>query len=413
MRRKLELNEFGTQDGYVELEALAERAAMGDNNALYNLCEKVAGSIFYHAKYMLGNEMDAEDVTQNVLLRMCEKIGGLREVKAFRAWLCGIEINETRRYIALRAKHKDIVNIEDFSELLSDEHAERIPQAQMDCKGVNSDVMEIVSNLPGRQREAVMLRYYNDLNISEVAQKMSISHQNASKYLSMARKKIRYELEKMPFSARISAIALLPASSLLSDTFQSAAANFDPASASSVLNALALCQQYIFGSSADVIAVSTGAVVTTFAAFKATFGLALGTLSTIFVAGALVLGITLGGVVTDKNDLAQQPDIEGKIVFAGGEAYRGTDRVNPRQAWLRVEGDDNGVTVVEWWVTEAESEDVLYGGPGEDIGDVLSAIRESGEPGEYNLFFRFKDETGSIFKILGNFYISEVNEDEK
>jgi len=268
---------------YAEIEALAAKAALGDKNALYSLCEKLAGSIFFRAKCMLGNEMDAEDVTQNVLLRMCESIHALREAKAFRAWVCGIEINETRRFVAQHARHGEIVNIEDYLELLCENHADRLPQAYMEYQGLNNEVMEIISHLPVRQREAVMLHYYDEMNINEVAHVMGISHQNASKYLALARKKIKTELEKAPGIERISAITYLPMSALVSDTFQVSAADAGSVSAPWVQGALAMCQQCVFETSAEMAAVTAGALESAVAAFRLSYAAIMGSLSMFFI----------------------------------------------------------------------------------------------------------------------------------
>jgi len=402
------MDESALQTKNEELEALAQKASHGDSNALYSLCEKVAGSIFYHIKYMLGNDMDAEDVTQNVLLRMCERIGDLREAKAFRAWLGGIKINETRRHIALHAKYGNILNLEDHIDVLSEYHTDNLPDSYLECQAANQDVMEIVSHLPERQREAVVLHYYDDLSINEVARKMSIPHQNVSKYLAIAREKLKREMERKPFMARISAMAFMPASSLLSDTFNSASMGFDPESASCVINALAECQQYIYGDSPEALMATTGAFVTTYLSMKFSFAKVLGALSIFFVIGALALGIMFGGTHTNTVDMIRQPALEGSIIFSGGADLWGTQRVNPAGAELHINGGADNVKVVQWWITTVNSDKILYEGLGGDVGDVLTVLRESGQEGEYSLIFRFSDETGSVYRMLGNFFITEV-----
>jgi len=142
--------------------------------------------------------MDAEDVSQNVLLRVCESIHSLHEPKAFMAWLGSIVVNETRRYIAKLAKRGTIISIDDCAEGLVEDNLDRLPGEGVESRDVSRGVMGIVSNLPVRQREAVILRYFDDLNVSEVAQAMSIPHQSVSRYLDLARKKLRIEFEKQP-----------------------------------------------------------------------------------------------------------------------------------------------------------------------------------------------------------------------
>ena len=180
---------------YEEIEALAKKAIRGDNDALYELCEKHARSILFRAKYMLGNEMDAEDVAQNVLLRVCENIKDLRKPKAFHAWLSRIIVNETRRYMAARTKRGQVEDIDDYMEELVEDDAQLLPGEYLEGLSVHDAIMEIVSRLPARQREAILLHYYDELKVTEVGKAMGIPHQSASRYLLLAREKLRADLE--------------------------------------------------------------------------------------------------------------------------------------------------------------------------------------------------------------------------
>lgn len=182
------------------LEALVKKAMQGNTTALYALCEKCAKSVLFRTKYMLGNEMDAEDVAQNVLLRLCESIRKLRDPKTFRGWLGSIVVNETRRYILEHSKHSNIEQIDDYLEEIYEEDTDALPKEYMETKSHRDAVMEIVLGLPIRQREAVILHYYDELNITEVAVAMSITHQSASQYLSLAREKLKIAVENRPFS---------------------------------------------------------------------------------------------------------------------------------------------------------------------------------------------------------------------
>ena len=198
----LKLESDPRQDDYdkknAELELLVKKAVHGDSKALFSLCEKIAKGVLYRTKYMLGNDMDAEDVSQNVLLRVCENIQSLRNPKAFRAWLSGIVLNETRRYKTESVKRGNVVNIDDYLDGIFEKNVERLPKEATEEKLSNQDIKEIVSHLPARQREAVHLHFYENLKIADVARTMKIPHQCVSKYLTLALKKLRIEVENPP-----------------------------------------------------------------------------------------------------------------------------------------------------------------------------------------------------------------------
>ena len=182
------------------IEALIEVAMKGDGEALHSLCEKMANGILFRVKYLLGNEMDAEDVSQNVLIRMYENIHSLHNSKSFMAWLGGIIVNETRRYASKHSRNKGVVNIEDHMGELAEEDPELVASENRCDDRLHKAIMRIIESLPHRQREAVLLHYYNDLNISEVATEMKIPHQCVSNYLELARKRLKIELDKLPYA---------------------------------------------------------------------------------------------------------------------------------------------------------------------------------------------------------------------
>jgi len=205
---KTESVQTANEKRYAQIEELAGKAMQGDNDALGSLCEMLTRSILFRTKYFLGNAMDAEDAAQNVLLRICEKIQNLQNPKAFSAWVSRIVVNETRNYVKVRAKHETYMDIQDCSDELIEENAGRLPDECAEEKSVRQAVMEIISHLPTRQREALLLHYYDDLKVTEVATAMGIPHQSVSRYLTLAREKLRSELEKAGLDKQFTTVRL-------------------------------------------------------------------------------------------------------------------------------------------------------------------------------------------------------------
>lgn len=180
------------------LEALVAKAVRGDRNSLSDLCEEIARSVLLQMTYILGDKTEAEDVSQEVLIRVCENIRSLRNPKAFKGWLSRIMVNEKNRYLAKHLKFGPMSNIDDHLEYLegvAEEHAEFIPHKFVENEEMSRVIMGILSDLPMRQKEAVILHYYNDLSTTEVAEVMGVTTQSVSKALKIAREKLRNELK--------------------------------------------------------------------------------------------------------------------------------------------------------------------------------------------------------------------------
>ncbi len=144
----------------------------GDADMLYVLCQRIAKGVLFHTAHLLGNQADAEDVSQEVLLRVCEKIGDLRDPETFWGWLGKIITNEANRHLAKNTRHGVVLNIDDYLTNVVEEKIDFLPHEYAENEEFRAFVVKTIDALPVRQREAVFLHYYNGLNVSETAEAM-------------------------------------------------------------------------------------------------------------------------------------------------------------------------------------------------------------------------------------------------
>jgi len=395
-----------------ELDAVVEKAARGDLKALYSLCEKLAEGVLYRARYILGDETGAEDVARDIMLRICENVRTLRDTKSFKTWLGGVVLTEARKHFSKKTRRGNIVSIDDYIGELTETGAVRHPEESTEKEIIRRAVMESISQLPHRQREAVILHYYDELGVTEVAYAMNIPHQSVSRYLALAKKRLASELEDKQYVKAAGVAGLCPVGGVITESFSADAAEFYPANAVWYKNVLAQCHRYILSSSAEAGAAATAVEEKRRRASRLSFGVIASALTTFVVSGALALGILLGGTSQKAADqmASHQAAIGARIEFAGGQNFRGTERVNPNKAEL-LAGDTGGeLSVLQWWIAPAGSEDVLYeAGDGSlDIEGALNTMKESGQYGEYNLVLRFCDDLGYVYRLSSNFYISDI-----
>lgn|GEM_PF-689239 len=389
-----------------ELEKLVEKAINGDRDALCSLCENVAKSILFRTKYVLNNEADAEDVTQEVLIRTCENIRSLRSPKAFNAWLGGIIINESNRHLSRNSKKETVDDISFYTDVFVDENEDSMLQERYEKNESRTELMSILEQLPIRQREAVVLRYYSDMSIAEVADAMKISKQSATKYLSLARDKLKIMIEQEPAMAKMAnfgTMAAVPIGILMADTLKTQAALFTPANAAWLPNTLAVCQQGIYAQSASYAIASEAA--SKIRKTKRAVTCAVAAACVICAVGA---GMVIGGDVQESPEVFEQvyeTGIEGSILFTGCEFSENPVHVNPQRAEPQVHASEGTVTVQEWWIEDVEGIRVLDNSDGAVVEDALAQMKAIGDIGEYRIQFKLKNGAGAIYVLSSNFFI--------
>lgn len=75
------------------IEMLVERAKSGDRDALSELIGRIQDRIYGLAIRMLGDPTDAEDATQEIIVKIATHLGDFREQTAFRSWIFRIASN--------------------------------------------------------------------------------------------------------------------------------------------------------------------------------------------------------------------------------------------------------------------------------------------------------------------------------
>jgi len=158
-----------------------------------HLYQEIYSDVYSYAYNILKNENDALDAVQDVYLKVHEHIGTLEEVQAFPKWLYTITVNECRQ--KMRREKKQILTSEGdsfFEYLLDDapEHDEKLQQ-----QDVQEYIFAILDLLPEAQKRAVILYYYDQLTISEIAQREGVPKGTIKSRLHLARKKLQKALE--------------------------------------------------------------------------------------------------------------------------------------------------------------------------------------------------------------------------
>ncbi len=148
--------------------ALIDRAVRGDVEAFGALVVAHRPTVVRIARHLLGDAATAEDVAQDVLVRLQAALPGFRGDAALGTWLYRVTLNLCRDYQRRDKRRHDDVDVDAAAgspALTVDAH----PGRAVDHQHLVELVRAAIDTLPAQQKEAVMLRYLEDMSYAEIA----------------------------------------------------------------------------------------------------------------------------------------------------------------------------------------------------------------------------------------------------
>jgi RNA polymerase sigma-70 factor, ECF subfamily len=158
---------------------LVKKAIKGNKKAFEELLILQGEQLYRTAYLYVGNREDALDIVQETAYKGLLAVGQLRDERFFLTWLTRIMIHCA--YDVLKKKKKEI-SVDQLIELSS---------AKEEKRDVSLDLVNAIDRLSEHYRNAVILFYYQDLPISEVAKVMNIPENTVKTYLFRGKNELK------------------------------------------------------------------------------------------------------------------------------------------------------------------------------------------------------------------------------
>lgn len=178
--------------------ALMLKVRSGDMEAFESLVENHQAAVIGTVAKMLGSPMEAEDIAQQVFVRIWKSAARYEPQAKFTTWMFTITrnlvFNEVRR-----RKRKPTVSVEEREEeshqVVEDLHT-ATPDADVIHAELEKAVDEAIQALPEKQRMAVVLRRYEELPYEEIGKVLSMSVPAVKSLLFRARTQLKELLQR-------------------------------------------------------------------------------------------------------------------------------------------------------------------------------------------------------------------------
>ena len=172
-----------------------QKMQQGDDTAFFMIYEKYKNPALRTAYLITGNRDTAEDILQETFVQCCLHISELKDPNTFKAWFYKIL---TRTAWKFAQKEKNTVPIENVFETIKDSFEEDSEKTLLE-KEESKKLMEAINTLDVKKRTTVILYYYNQMSVTEIAKVTASLEVTVKSRLFFARQKLYQKLKTDAF----------------------------------------------------------------------------------------------------------------------------------------------------------------------------------------------------------------------
>jgi RNA polymerase sigma-70 factor, ECF subfamily len=173
-----------------------EQCPVGDSLAIERLVQAYQGAVYRLALSILDDSDDADDATQEVFVAALRAIESFRGNASFKTWLFSITVNVCRTRLQ---RHKNRGRLEQILQSLFQLNTKQAhPENEAIQSESDSKLWQAIHILDEKHRIPVILRYYHDLPVTEIAETLGVPVGTVHSRLNHARERLRALLKEEP-----------------------------------------------------------------------------------------------------------------------------------------------------------------------------------------------------------------------
>lgn len=184
---------------------LARRHRYGDASAFEEVYREYAQMVFNLCLRMVGNREEAEDLAQDVFLRIHRHLGRFSGRSALKTWIYRVTINYCRSKLSRKRWFTRTLKEEDEEGGVQLEDPARSPESETLAHDDARTVMKALLQVKPKFREAVVLRDLEGMSYDEIAEVLKVRIGTVRSRIARGRDQLRKALES---SGRATALGI-------------------------------------------------------------------------------------------------------------------------------------------------------------------------------------------------------------
>lgn len=174
---------------------LVINAQNGDSDAFAELYAVTYKHTYNYAAHYLRNGDLAQDALQETYILALKNIMGIKEPSLFVAWLNQICFRVCYDMSRKNSTGSPEVDPE-LMELVRDDYLPHNPEESAETNDEKSRLEEAIQELPFNEKQVIVMRYYNDMKLEEIASALHCSRSSVKRYLISAKERLEQMLRR-------------------------------------------------------------------------------------------------------------------------------------------------------------------------------------------------------------------------
>ncbi len=216
-----------------ELAGTVKAAQTGDKEAIEKLYRQYRGRIWFFVRKNVSSQAAAEDIVSDTFLTAIEKLPDLHRPDSFGSWLYSIAYRKCTDYLNSESEKAHFDSCEELDRTVENaafSEPVMIPSDYIENEETKQLLREAIDSLKPETRSAIIMYYFEELSVAEVAKALGLKENTAKQRLYAARKKLAAKLKKL--SKNTSALCAVPIGAVINAALESSRAAVSTGTAS-------------------------------------------------------------------------------------------------------------------------------------------------------------------------------------
>ncbi len=179
------------------IDALIERCLRGDQAAWDQIVRQHWRKVFNVAYKFVGSHEQAEDLTQDIFLKIFKSLDTFDRRANFQTWLISVSRNLCIDHYRSVRKERQTIDREVTAEDVSPVSATISPLAALEHRDLAALLRQALQGLPQSLRMAVLLRDIQELSYQEIAERLRLPEGTVKSRINRGRKELARQIQRL------------------------------------------------------------------------------------------------------------------------------------------------------------------------------------------------------------------------